>query len=146
MFTSSKRFGPISVAHRQWKSESHCKYIHGYGRIIDITFHCKKRDEKGWVMDFGNLKEIKDWMFNIWDHSLLVAHDDPHRADLWKLDQEGVLKLFIMPEAYGPGIEDSCKYIYDKVTAMIKVETDGRVGIKKVRIYEHEFNWAEYNG
>ena len=144
MFTSSKRFGPISVAHRQWKSDSHCRYIHGYGRLIDITFHCKERDEKGWVMDFGNLKDVKAWICEKWDHKLLIAHDDPELGKLWQLDQDGVVSLFVTPEGYGPGIEDSCKFIFDKVGEIIRIKTNERVGIKKVRIYEHEKNWAEY--
>ena len=49
-----------------------------------------------------------------------------------------------MPEGYGPGIEDSCKWVYDNITPMIKLLTDNRVWIQKVRVYEHENNWAEY--
>ena len=144
MFTSSKRFEPISVAHRQWKADSHCKYIHGYGRVIEMTFACEERDDRGWVMDFGGLKEIKQWIFDKWDHKLLIAADDPEYDRLWQLDVEGILQLMVMPEGYGPGIEDSCKYLFDKLSSQISIMTDKRVRIQKVRIYEHENNWAEY--
>ena len=49
-----------------------------------------------------------------------------------------------MSEGYGPGIEDSCKYVYDTVNLMITEKTLGRVWIQKVRVYEHENNWSEY--
>ena len=56
----------------------------------------------------------------------------------------GGVNLNVMPEGYGPGIEDSCKYVYDKVNPMIKEKTDSRVEITRVEIWEHENNHAEY--
>ena len=61
MFTSSKKIGPISTGHRQWKHDGHCSFVHGYGRYVEFTFACNERDEKGWVMHFGNLKDVKAW-------------------------------------------------------------------------------------
>ena len=58
-YTSSKRIGPISTGHRQWKDNGHCSFVHGYGRYVELTFACEERDEKGWVMDFGDLKDVK---------------------------------------------------------------------------------------
>ena len=49
-----------------------------------------------------------------------------------------------MAEGYGPVMEDSCKYVYDKVNPMIKSKTQGRVWVENVRIFEHEKNWADY--
>ena len=144
VFKSSKRIGPISTGHRQWKDDKHCRFIHGYGRYVEFTFACNERDEKGWVMDFGNLKGIKKWLEEQWDRRLLVAHDDPQIPLLKVLNDNGVAYLNIMSEEYGPGIEDSCKYVYDNINPMIKEKTNGRVWIEKVRVYEHENNWAEY--
>ena len=50
-----------------------------------------------------------------------------------------------MPSNYGPGIEDSCKYVYDNISNIISIKTKNEVWIDKVKIYEHENNWAEYN-
>ena len=146
VFKSSKRIGPISTGHRQWKDDKHCRFIHGYGRYVEFTFACNERDERGWVMDFGNLKDIKKWLEREWDHRLLVAHDDPQIPLLKVLNDNGVAYLNIMPEEYGPGIEDSCKYVYDYINPMIQQKTNNRVWIDKVRVYEHENNWAEYVG
>ena len=143
-FKSYKRIGPISTGHRQWKHDGHCSFVHGYGRYVEFTFTCEERDERGWVMDFGNLKGIKKWLEREWDHRLLVAHDDPQIPLLKVLNDNGVAYLNIMPKEYGPGIEDSCKYVYDRVNPMIAELTDGRVWIEKVRVYEHENNWAEF--
>ena len=67
-YTSSKRIGPISTGHRQWKHDGHCSYAHGYGRYIEFTFACKRSDHRGWVMDFGDLKDVKKWLEDEWDH------------------------------------------------------------------------------
>lgn len=145
-YTSSKRFGPISTGHRQWRHEGHCSFIHGYGRYVEITFGCDHLDERNWVMDFGDLKDVKSWLENQWDHRVLIAWDDPLRKDLEELNKKGGISINVMPPGYGPGIEDSCKYVYDKIFELVTVKTNNRVWVDKVRVYEHNKNWAEYNG
>ena len=144
MYYSYKRIGPISTGHRQYKADSHCRWIHGYGRYVELKFACDKRDDKGWVYDFGGLKWFKKWLEDQWDHRLLLAHDDPLIGLFEGLHKLGGVNLNILPEGYGPGIEDSCKWVYDNVNPMITEKTNGRVWIEKVRVYEHENNWAEY--
>ena len=144
IFQSSKRIGPITTGHRQHKDNGHCSFVHGYGRYVEFTFACNARDERGWVMDFGNLKSVRKWLEREWDHRLLVAHDDPQIPLLEVLNDHGVAYLKIMPKEYGPGIEDSCRYVYDCINPMITEKTNNRVWIEKVRVYEHENNWAEY--
>ena len=70
MYNSYKRIGPISTGHRQYKDNGHCRWIHGYGRYVELKFACDYRDEKGWVYDFGNLKWFKTWIEEQWDHKL----------------------------------------------------------------------------
>ena len=144
VFTSSKKIGPISTGHRQWKDNGHCSFVHGYGRYVELTFACEERDEKGWVMDFGDLRDVKKLIEEEWDHRLLIAEDDPLLEDFKQLHEKGGVNLNIMPKEYGPGIEDSCKYIYDKVAPIISLKTQDRVWIENIRIYEHDNNWAEY--
>ena len=144
IFSSSKRIGPISTGHRQWKDNGHCSFVHGYGRYVEFTFHCTERDEKGWVMDFGDLKDVKKWLEEQWDHRLLIAHDDPLIGLFEGLHKVGGVNLNVMPEGYGPGIEDSCKWVFDNVEPIIIEKTNGRVWLDCVRVYEHENNWAQY--
>ena len=144
MYYSYKRIGPISTGHRQYKADSHCRWIHGYGRYIELKSARDKRDEKGWVYDFGNLKWFKKWLEEQWDHKVLVAHDDPALLRLRELEKEDIVKLNVIPEGYGPGIEDSCKYVFDYANPEIINQTQGRVWIERVRIWEHENNYAEY--
>jgi len=140
--TCTKRFGPISVAHRQWRSDTHCSFIHGYGREVEITFGARELDEKGWVVDFGSLREVKAWLEREWDHRLLVAHDDPYLAALQQMHSLGVVNLNVMSEEFGPGIEDSCRYILAVVDAMVREKTNGRCWVDKVQTWEHRNNSA----
>ena len=145
MFTSTKMFGPISTGHRQYLDEGHCSFVHGYGRKVQLTFAAKELDHKGWVMDFGGLKQVRKWLEDEWDHRTLIHEDDPALNDLKDLEYDKTININIMRKPYGPGIELSCLYVYDNLTPMIKEATDGRVWIQKVEIWEHENNSAAYH-
>ena len=144
VFSSSKKIGPISTGHRQWKDDDHCKFVHGYGRYVEFTFCCEERDERGWVMDFGDLKDIKRWIEAEWDHKVLIASDDPLLQQLKELESHGGILLNVLPDGYYPGIEESCRYLYDMLSPMIQKKTNNRVEITRVEIWEHENNSGEY--
>ena len=143
-YFSTKRFGPISTGHRQYKSDTHCRWVHGYRRIVEIVFWGSELDERGWVVDFGDLRDVKTWLESEWDHRVLIAHDDPHLGLLQMLEEADVINLNVLPPEYGPGIELSCKYVYDKVDQLVKTKTNNRCGVHSVRIWEHENNSAIY--
>ena len=143
-YKSSKRFGPITTGHRQWRDKGHCSYVHGYGRYVRLTFEATQLDERGWVMDFGDLKDVKSWIESEWDHRTLIAADDPVIPELKALEKVGGINLNILPKGYLPGIEESCRYLYDKLNPMIQRKTNNRVEITRVEIWETEKNQAEY--
>ena len=74
----------------------------------------------------------------------MIAADDPLIPQLKELEEVGGINLNILPEGYYPGIEESCRYLYDKINPMIKKKTNNRVYISRVEIWEHENNHAEY--
>ncbi len=143
-FFSTKRFGPISTGHRQWRHDGHCSYAHGYGRIVKIIFGTEELDDRGWAVDFGDLKAVREWLVSEWDHRILLASDDPLLDEFKTLHELGGVNINIMPEEYGPGIELSCKYVYDHVDAMIRMRTNDRCWVQMVEIWEHENNSAIY--
>ena len=51
--------------------------MHGYALSFSFTFEATKLDHNGWVVDFGALKELKQALFDMFDHKMLVAQDDP---------------------------------------------------------------------
>jgi 6-pyruvoyltetrahydropterin/6-carboxytetrahydropterin synthase len=77
---STKTFGHdlgFSCAFRQWRAQSHCRFIHGYALGFKFTFAANTADACGWVVDFGGLKGLKQILADTFDHKLLVAADDP---------------------------------------------------------------------
>lgn len=144
MFTSTKRFGPISTGHRQWRDDGHCSRIHGYGRIVEIEFGCHELDDRGWVQDFGGLKTVNEWLHLMWDHRVLVAEDDPHLGELRKMDSLGLIKINVLKAPYGPSIEQGARHVFDHVNEWVEAESQGRVWVQSVRVWEHENNAAKY--
>lgn len=140
-FTSNKVIELGSAAFRQWKStHSHCQYIHGYRLTADITFETNELDDKGWVADFGGLKDLKKSLENTFDHKLVVAANDPHLDLLKMLDETGVAQVVVLQD--GVGCERFAAYVLDKADSFIDKATEGRVRVKSVQINEHEKNFA----
>ena len=140
-FTSNKVIELGSAAFRQWKStHSHCQYIHGYRLTADITFETNELDDKGWVADFGGLKDLKKSLENTFDHKLVVAANDPQIDLLKLLDEAGVAKVVVLQD--GVGCERFAAYVLDQADSFINEATEGRVRVKSVQINEHEKNFA----
>ncbi|MNH40882.1 hypothetical protein D3C79_1022670 [compost metagenome] len=63
-----------------------------------------------------------------------------------ELDAKGIISINVLDvnQGYGPGIEASCKYVYDKFDAEVRKQTQGRCWVSVVEIWEHENNSAIY--
>jgi 6-pyruvoyltetrahydropterin/6-carboxytetrahydropterin synthase len=138
-YISSKSFKGYPCTHRQWKAESHCRFVHGYSREFYFEFACDELSDEFWVMDFGGLKEVKSWLEDMFDHTFLIAADDPYLEKFQQMDKDGIIQLRVMPN---PGMEGTAKYVYDKVNAMVSKLTDKRVWVTKVEVRENEKNSA----
>ncbi len=138
-YTSTKRFIGFPCTHRQWRADSHCKFVHGYSREFYFEFACNELTKEQWVMDFGGLKEVKKWLESMFDHTFLASKDDPYLEEFVRLDKEGVIQLRVLPNA---GMEGSAKYVYDHVNKMVQKTTNERVWVTKVEVRENEKNSA----
>ncbi len=83
----------------------------------------------------------KDWMDHMFDHTFVVAEDDPFKDSFLKMDIAGVAQVRIVPAT---GAERFAQFIYDKINPFIETETEGRVKIAKVEFREHGKNSAIY--
>jgi 6-pyruvoyltetrahydropterin/6-carboxytetrahydropterin synthase len=151
MYFSTKKFGPISTGHRQplaaeTRNSARCMWAHGYGRIIKIDFVAKSLDVRGWVVDFGGLKKVKGWIEDQWDHRLLLTDQDPLLSKFQELHDMGGVNINIMDSSkgWGPGIEQSCKFLFDNINSMIQNLTSNRCEVYKIEVWEHELNSAYY--
>lgn len=138
-YRSTKRFIGFPCTHRQWKAQSHCRFVHGYSREFYFEFACHERTQEGWVVDFGGLKEVKAWLDEMFDHTFLAATDDPYLEEFKKLDQAGVIQLRVLPNA---GMEGTAEFVLEKVDAMVRKMTNDRAWVTKVEVRENEKNSA----
>ena len=150
-FQSSKVFDGFSTVFRQWKATTtHCRFVHGYGISFKVYFE-GDLDERNWVWDFGGMKRAKtkidgkspkEWMDYMFDHTLVVAEDDPELKAFQQMDTAGVAQVRVIPAT---GAEKFAEYIYTKLNKFVDTETEGRVRVTKVKFMEHGKNAAYYS-
>ena len=151
-FQSTKVYDGFSCVFRQWKAEgTHCSYLHGYAVSFKIIFE-GELDEKNWVFDFGGMKRAKghidgknpkQWFDHMFDHTTIIAQDDPYLSLFNQMDTQGTIQLRILPSV---GAEKFAEYVYKKVNTFIQEETQGRVRVVSVEARENEKNSAIYYG
>ncbi len=141
LFYSTKRFTGFPCTHRQWRAKSHCRFVHGYSREFKFEFAANELTPEKWVMDFGGLKSVRSWLEDQFDHTFLVAEDDPALPEFRALDKKGVIQLRVLPNA---GMEATAEYIYHHTNKIILEMTKNRVWITKVEVSENENNSAIY--
>jgi len=149
-FQSTKVFDGFSTVFRQWRADgTHCQFLHGYGISFKITFE-GELDERNWVWDFGGMKRAKGtidgmnpkaWMDHMFDHTVIMAEDDPYLGLFEDMDKNKLIQLRVIPAT---GAEQFAKYIYDKVNEFVLEETNNRVRVTQVEFKEHNKNSAIY--
>jgi 6-pyruvoyltetrahydropterin/6-carboxytetrahydropterin synthase len=149
-FTSTKLFDGYSACFRQWKAtDTHCQYLHGYAISFRVTFE-GQLDEKNWVFDFGGMKRAKskingmspkDYFAYLFDHTTIIAKDDPQLQQFMSLHDKGIIQLRIMDNV---GCERFAEYLFNIINEFLGVETQGRVRAIKIEVYENERNSATY--
>ena len=171
-YYSTKSYGTdrgLSCCFRQWRaSHSHCSTLHGYSIGIRLVFECDTLDDKNWAMDFGGLKEFKAWADHMFDHTLIVAEDDPHLAFFRKMSWIGDIMVSGVPVqpdvkphergaicdlrvVAGVGCEMFARMCYDRMAELLASGTmrypiNPTVRIKSAEVFEHAGNSAIYEG
>lgn len=143
MYYSTKYYHELgSCTHRQPDHNGHCKFIHGYGRSFFFKFGAKELTKKTqFVVEFGELKEIKKWLEYYFDHTFLINKDDPEIEIFKKLEKKGLLKLRILPNV---SMEATAKFIFDYVDKYIKEKTNNRAFLQLVECKENNKNSGIY--
>ena len=150
MFKSTKKFDGFSTVFRQWKADgTHCRFLHGYDVEFEITFE-GELDERNWVWDFGGMKRAvnkidgmspKEWMDYMFDHTFVVAEDDPFVESFLKMDEAGVAQVRVIPAT---GAERFAQFVFHKINKFVQAETEGRVSVTRVKFMENHKNSAIY--
>lgn len=134
-----KQLGP--VAYRQWRADSHCNLVHGYALSFYFEFESDTLDVRNWVLDFGGLRPLKDNLEDWFDHTLLVAQDDPHREALLNLGKLGIAKI---TEVEKTGCEGIADFLYEYINTIFlpSYGEQDRIWCSRVEVRETDANMA----
>lgn len=114
--------------------------IHGHNWGITITFGCHTTDASGFVVDFGELHYIRDWIDIHLDHACLFNADDPWQGRITQAAPEA-FKTYILPNCSSEGI---AQHLFEVFDPMVKQETHNRAFIIQIEIFEDSKNSATY--
>lgn len=156
MYKSTKILQGFSACFRQWKAvNSHCSKLHGYALKFKITFASNTLDEKNWVMDFGLMKNLRfkhrtdgheyfgDWMKWMFDHTTVVAQDDPFLGQFMKLNINAVFHPPIdLRTVEAVGCERFAKMVFE---ILQYCKFPPHVKIESVECIENDSNSAIYH-
>ncbi len=150
VFRSTKLLDGFSACFRQHKAKgTHCRFLHGYAISFLVVFE-GDLDHRNWVVDFGGFKRSrvlidglnpKAWFDYNFDHTTIVAEDDPEFNQFQLLNELEVIQLRTLPTV---GCEMFAKYVFEKLQIWVQEETRGRVNVVSVECKEHERNSAIY--
>lgn len=132
----------LSCAFRQWRADSHCRFLHGYSLQVTLTFRAEDLDVRNWVVDFGSLKSVKGFLESQFDHKTLVALDDPKLPVFRSLDEQGLIQLRTQEHV---GMEATAYYIFQMVEQwLLDAGYGDRCHLQEVEVREHDANFARY--
>lgn len=143
-YISTKEYvDAFPVAYRQWRADSHCRWVHGYSLTFRFWFETDELDVRNWAMDYGGLKPLKQELDNLFDHVLLLAEDDPEFDTMMRLQQAGIAKITIVEKTGCEGLAD---WLYEYVNTIFlpnygKVEAE-RLWCSRVEVRETAANMA----
>jgi 6-pyruvoyltetrahydropterin/6-carboxytetrahydropterin synthase len=129
----------LSCCFRQWRAESHCRFLHGYALEVRIEFTAKELDYHNWVFDFGSCKPIKQFLERTFDHKTIMALDDPMIEHFRQMQKDGLIQLVGLPST---GCEAFAEVIFNWTAKFINEVYGERVVVASVEVKEHAGNSA----
>lgn len=142
-YTSTKEYhDAFPCAYRQWRADSHCNIIHGYSFSIKLFFGTNDLDARNWAADYGGLRELKHVLEDQFDHTLLVAEDDPHLDWYKEAETRGIAKLTILPNL---GCEALADMLYRYINGVYIPEMWGPGEAKRLWCYRVEVRETQAN-
>lgn len=140
-FLSTKIVELGSCAFRQPRDDGHCSFLHGYRLQAKFWITAKELDNRNWVFDFGDFKDIKKVLQKQFDHTTCIDKNDPFLEKFKELNDYGVIDLRVMD---GVGIEKFAQWCFETVDKVVKEKTQDRCRVLRVEVWEHELNSAIY--
>lgn len=120
--------------HRLLNYAGKCRHLHGHNGKAVITIAGERLDQRGMVVDFGEIKDsVSRWIDEHLDHRMILHRDDPVVPML----QEMAEPLYLLDA--NPTAENIAKAIYDE-SRLLGLP----VPIVEVRLWETPKCFATY--
>ena len=103
-------------------------------------------DDRNWVCDFGCFSEngVKQRLSYLFDHTTIIAHDDPERERFFDLEKQGLIQLRMVNAV---GAECFARLVCEEINRLLVNDEAhaGRVKAVVVECMENEKNSAIYS-
>ncbi|MEM8865803.1 MAG: 6-carboxytetrahydropterin synthase [Planctomycetota bacterium] len=118
--------------HRLLNYEGKCRHLHGHNGKAVITIESATLDERGMVMDFGDIKQVvSTWIDENLDHKMILHREDPAIEALQQLGEP----MYLIDA--NPTAENIAKVIFD-------VALDAGFPIVEAKLWETPKCYATY--
>jgi 6-pyruvoyltetrahydropterin/6-carboxytetrahydropterin synthase len=114
----------FSAGHYLRNYRGKCENPPGHNYKVRVTLTGRELDKAGLLLDFKDLREVMKPVIDRLDHQM-INDLDPFTT-------------------LNPSAENLAKYFYDETNSNLKRETDGRVRVKDVTIWETDETTATY--
>jgi 6-pyruvoyltetrahydropterin/6-carboxytetrahydropterin synthase len=118
--------------HRLLNYDGKCRHLHGHNGRAVITIEGERLDDRGMVLDFGDIKRlVSTWIDDNLDHRMILCRRDPVVPILQQMGEP----LYLLDE--NPTAENIAKLIFDETRCQ-------GVPIVEVRLWETPRCFATY--
>lgn len=137
MYTVTKQFR-WEMAHRLVNGyQGKCNSLHGHSWVAYVMLGADDLDKFGFVIDFGDFKQLDRWIQELWDHAAMLKSDDPMLQSLKNFPEQRLNTVFENPTS-----EYIASLLYVKATELFE---DKRVWVVEVRVEETCTSQATYS-
>lgn len=139
----------LESGHMLAKHPDKCQFPHGHTRRVEFVLEAMDLDHNDMVCDFKVISEAVQELIESFDHAMCMNTDDPQYASFKKAYGERVIGF----EHVDPTTEVIAKYMHDACRAHLqqharkaglKFPLRDQVRLVRVRVWETESSWAEY--
>ena len=119
--------------HRLLNYVGPCAHLHGHNARAEIHLKSEILDERGMIMDFSDIKrEVKTWIDDTLDHTMLLAKDDPVIPYL----DDAKERYYLMDK--NPTAENIAELIFKQVESM-------GYPVSAITLWETETSYARFS-
>jgi 6-pyruvoyltetrahydropterin/6-carboxytetrahydropterin synthase len=128
----------LSCCFRNWRSAHPIQQrLHGSALAFRFVFAAHELDRNNQCLDLAELEDLRRWLHEMFDHTTLVANDDPKLVLFEEFARQDLIDLRILTSVGGEGL---AMLVFDHVDWMIRDETGGRVWLESAEVSEHGGN------